>query len=318
METGTLLEVKDERQLRALTGVNEEQLEILVKKFEELREANLAQKYEEAVARGERSRRPGGGRQGVLSRSIDAVMLVLFYLKTYPTFDVLGSRFGLSRTRAHANFYQHLALLEGVLGDLGLMPTRECHTVAEFQQALAGAEVILIDVTERDQQRPSDPDTQKEEYSGKKNRHTLKNTVISNAIKYILYVGRTFPGHHHDYHLMKSEFLPGVAWFNHLEVYVDLGYQGIRKDYPQAEINIPHKRPRKSHKNPTPSLSEEEKRYNQEVSKTRVGIENAIGGMKRYNILVHRFRNRLEGFADSVIAICAGLWNLNCIPLATL
>lgn len=317
MKTETRLKVQDERQLRALTGVNEEQLEIFVKHFEELREANLAQQYEEAGARGERHRRPGGGRTGVLS-SIDAVMLVRFYLKTAPTFAVLGSRFGLSRTRAHANFYQQLALLEGVLRELGLMPTREFHTAAEFQQALAGVEVILIEVTERDQQPPGAPDLQKEEYSGKKKRHTLKNTVISNAIKYILSVGRTFPGRHHDYHLMTSEFPPGVAWFNSLEVDVDLGYQGIRKDYPPAEIKIPHNRPRKSNKNPTPSLTEEEKRYNQEVSTTRVGIENAIGGMKRYNILVHRFRNRLEGFADSVIAIGAGLWNLNCIPLATL
>ncbi len=137
MKTETLLKVQDERQWRALTGVTEEPLEICVKHFDELREANLAQKYEEAVVRGERRRRPGGGRKGVWSRSIEAVMLVLFYLKTDPTFDVLGRRFGLSRSRAHANFYQHLARLEGVLGDLGLMPTREFHTVAEFQPVLA-------------------------------------------------------------------------------------------------------------------------------------------------------------------------------------
>lgn len=117
---------------------------------------------------------------------------------------------------------------------------------------------------------------------------------------------------------MTSEFLPGIAWFNHLEVYVDLGYQGIRKDYQPEEIKIPQKRPRQSNKNPTPSLSEEEKRYTQEVSKTRVGIENTIGGTPRYHIWVPRFRNRREGFADSVIAIGAGLWNLNGIPLATL
>jgi hypothetical protein len=161
------------------------------------------------------------------------------------------------------------------------MPTRECHTVAEFQPALAGAEVILIEVTERDPQRPSDPDTQPEEYRGKPNRQTLKNTVISNTLKSICAGGRTFPGPHHDYHLMKREFLPGVAWFNHLEVYVDWGYQGIRKAYQPAEIKIPPNRPRQSHKNPTPSLSEEEKRYTQEVSKTRVGIEPAIGGTPR-------------------------------------
>ena len=39
-------------------------------------------------------------------------------------------------------------------------------------------------------------------------------------------------------------------------------------------------------------------------------IEHAIGGMKRYNILVHTFRNRIEHFEDDVIGICAGLWNL--------
>ena len=32
--------------------------------------------------------------------------------------------------------------------------------------------------------------------------------------------------------------------------------------------------------------------------------------MKRYNILVHSFRNRKENFEDDVIGVCAGLWNL--------
>ena len=53
MDPGTRLKVPDERQWRALTGVTEEQREIRVKNFDELREANLAQPYEEAVARGD-------------------------------------------------------------------------------------------------------------------------------------------------------------------------------------------------------------------------------------------------------------------------
>jgi hypothetical protein len=32
--------------------------------------------------------------------------------------------------------------------------------------------------------------------------------------------------------------------------------------------------------------------------------------MKRYNILVHSFRNRTEHFEDDAIGVCAGLWNL--------
>ena len=45
------------------------------------------------------------------------------------------------------------------------------------------------------------------------------------------------------------------------------------------------------------------------LSHIRIFIEHAIGGMKRYNILVHAFRNRLENFEDDVIGVCAGLWN---------
>jgi len=41
--------------------------------------------------------------------------------------------------------------------------------------------------------------------------------------------------------------------------------------------------------------------------------EHAIGDMKRYNILVHCFRNRRSNFHDDVIAICAALWNFSLI-----
>ena len=60
-------------------------------------------------------------------------------------------------------------------------------------------------------------------------------------------------------------------------------------------------------------LTDEQKQYNKELSKTRILVENAIGGMKRFNILVHAFRNRKSNFLDDVIVLCAGLWNLNVI-----
>jgi len=31
--------------------------------------------------------------------------------------------------------------------------------------------------------------------------------------------------------------------------------------------------------------------------------------LKRYNILVHVFRNRKVDFEDDAVGICAGLWN---------
>ena len=128
--------------------------------------------------------------------------------------------------------------------------------------------------------------------------------------KFIVFLGRTFSGHHHDYLMLKQEFPPEVDWFTDINVRVDLGYLGIQSDYRGDRIDIPTKKPRKSKQNPNSQLSEEQKAVNTALSRVRIFIEHAIGGMKRYNILVHTFRNRIEHFEDDVIGICAGLWNL--------
>ena len=47
-----------------------------------------------------RQRRAGGGRKGLLVSPEQKLLFLLFYLKTYPTFDVLGATFGLSRSKA--------------------------------------------------------------------------------------------------------------------------------------------------------------------------------------------------------------------------
>src|SRR5207249_10852042 len=80
-------------------------------------------------------------------------------------------------------------------------------------------------------------------------------------------------------------------------------------DYRGERIEIPTKKPRKSQKNPNPQLSDEQKAANTALSQVRIFIEHAIGGMKRYTILVHVFPNRKVEFEDDAVGICAGLWN---------
>jgi len=58
------------------------------------------------------------------------------------------------------------------------------------------------------------------------------------------------------------------------------------------------------------SFSLGQRAVNTALSRVRIFIEHAIGGMKHYNILVHTFRNLIENFEDDVIGVCAGLWNL--------
>ena len=127
--------------------------------------------------------------------------------------------------------------------------------------------------------------------------------------KLILFLGRTFRGHNHDYRMLKQEFPPELDWFTDIHVRPDLGYLGMQSDYRSARIDIPTKKPRKSKKPPNPQLSAEQKAANTALSQVRIFIEHAIGGMKRYNILVQVFRNRKVDFEDDAVGICAGLWN---------
>src|SRR5437899_11583344 len=92
-----------------------------------------------------------------------------------------------------------------------------------------------------------------------KKQHTLKNTVMSLPDKMIVFLGRTFSGHNHDYRMLKQEFPPDLDWFADLNVLVDLGYLGIQSDYRWDQIEVPHKKPRRSQKNPSPQLSETQK-----------------------------------------------------------
>ncbi len=134
---------------------------------------------------------------------------------------------------------------------------------------------------------------------------------MSTVKKVILYLGHTFTGRNHDYSMLKQEFPSEEDWFVDLEVLVDLAYLGMPKAYRSENVRLPHKKPRKSKKNPETSLTDEQKAENRTLSQIRIFVENAIGGIKRYNILVHRFRNHKTGFEDDVIGVCAALWNFS-------
>src|SRR5919109_5276563 len=82
--------------------------------------------------------------------------------------------------------------------------------------------------------------------TAEKKQHTLKNTVMALPDKFIVFLGRTFSGHNHDYSMLKQEFPPELDWFEDIHVRVDLGYQGIQSDYKGDQIDLPTKKPRKS------------------------------------------------------------------------
>jgi DDE superfamily endonuclease len=129
----------------------------------------------------------------------------------------------------------------------------------------------------------------------------------------IIFLGLTTAGAIHDYFLLKEElrwYEEQDTWFDLIELFVDLGYLGIEKDFTIGKIQIPIKKPKKSKNNPNPELTDEQKEHNKTVSKTRVRIEHAIGSMKVFNLMAHIYRNHKQGFEDLSAGICAAIHNL--------
>jgi hypothetical protein len=297
----------DERLFRALTGTSREEFQTLLEVF--TTSYHILREAEYQATKATRHRKPGGGAKGKLPTCEAKLFFVLYYWKNYPTYDVHGNHFHLDRSNACRNVHKLWPVLEHALNHLGMLPARAFPRLEDLQAAFADVSDLFIDATERAVVRSQDKERQQQQFSGKKHRHTVKNTLITTGGRTILFLGYTAVGSQHDYGLFKEEFPPEQPWFSLFKVWVDLGYLGIRKDYDALEIFIPHKTPRASKANPSPSLTAEQKAENRAQSRVRVVVEHAIGGMKRFGILVQAFRNRLPGFVDTVALLGAGLWN---------
>jgi Helix-turn-helix of DDE superfamily endonuclease len=162
------LHMRDERQMKALTGLSQAQFDSLLPVFSDIYQAAQQQTYEEGSQSGTRRRRPGGGSKGKLPTMAEKLQFVLYYYKTYPTFDVLGTQFAMARSRAHENLHKLSPILDDTLVHLKLMPYRELATPEELKAALQGVDRLLIDATERAYHRAQDDAKQREHYSGKK------------------------------------------------------------------------------------------------------------------------------------------------------
>ena len=163
------LQIRDDRQMKGLTGLSQDQLDHLLPFFSTLYETTQQKTYAAGVESGTRRRKPGGGSKGKLPTMAEKLQFVLYYYKTYPTFDVLGTQFAMARSRAHENLHKLSPILYDTLVHLELMPYRELATPEELKAAVQGVDRLLIDATERAYHRSQDAAKQREHYSGKKN-----------------------------------------------------------------------------------------------------------------------------------------------------
>jgi hypothetical protein len=312
--------VKGKYQYRNVFGMDKAQFEKLFVHFREQYMENTIELYEE------RKLSYTTNNNGLMARLkfISEVKLrqylhiIIYYIRQYPSFEVLGWNIGKTKQRAAKIVHGWFKLFIKSLESCKVLPARKLEHLPKVAAYLLGEGVIdeeeldmIIDVTERDINRPKY--NQKEKYSGKNKRHTVKNTVISTVCLIVLFLGKTHDGSTHDFTMLKEDcpkeeatdnqlFINGILW-------ADLGYQGILQLYEGLTIEIPYKRKRKSKNNPNPELTAEEKIYNRNVGSTRVKVENSIGGIKVSRVTSHKFRGRKENWNDDVILAATAIYN---------
>jgi hypothetical protein len=138
---------RDERMTKALFGLDGEKMRKLGEDVERL----WAQKLEKRKGR---KRAVGGGRKGEVPSGMAKAALVLFYLKVYPTFDLLSAISGIDRSGCCRWVHLLMPLLEEALKQKLMLPKRKIRTMAEFREAFPQAKEVIVDGMERPRQRP--------------------------------------------------------------------------------------------------------------------------------------------------------------------
>lgn len=101
----------------------------------------------------------------------------------------------------------------------------------------------------------------------------------------------------HDFRIWKeSQIYIGKK----IELIADKGYQGIKKIHENSRIPIK--------KTKGSSLTEEEKKFNQQLAKERIIVEHVNRKLKIFRILSSRYRNRRRRFGLRLNLI-AGIYN---------
>lgn len=287
--------LKNNRVMKSLTGLTAEEFTLLLVMFTDTLLVNANTKP--------RQRKVGGGRKGSLITTTYKLFFILFYYKVYPTMDVAGLLFNVDRSKICLWVKKLTPILEKCLGYACVLPERRITSVEEFQESF-GNDDVYIDGVERKIQRPQKSKLTKRRYSGKKKTHTRKNIIVSDKKKRIYVVSPSKDGKFHDKKMLDKEHI-GETLPSEAEVFVDKGFQGMEKTS-KSKINMPMKKIKNQ------SLTPEQKENNSIISSIRMGVEHAIGGVKRFGIVADIFRNK-NGFDDIVTRVCAGLWNFHVV-----
>lgn len=257
-----------------LSGVSKKNFEDMINVLEESWETQEKSKHKQ-------------GRPHEIGGLKEHLLLLLIAYRSYLTQEFLGFLlFNVDKS----TICRSLKRIEKIsLDTLGIKKNKELK-----KEEL---EALIVDCTEQSIERPKDKDKQKIYYSGKKKRHTIKMEVIIGEDKKIVSVSDSHEGSKHDLSIRRES-----RQFPEGHMYGDGAYTGYEKEH-KGLFDFPYK------KSKNRELDDEEKEYNQGISRFRVRIEHIFGQMKIFKCLSERYRYPLASYGDK-FNILAGINNM--------
>ena len=164
--------ISDERQLKSLIWLKKEEFYFLSSLFWEIEIEIKEEEYQKRLKNNNwKSVRVGSNSGNTkIKTSEDKLFLILYYLKTYPTFDVLGFHFWINRWTACKNIHKILPILQRLLEKMSISPKRKLKTLEDLKNAFEWDILdLIIDWTERKYFRHKKNSEQEKNYSWKKN-----------------------------------------------------------------------------------------------------------------------------------------------------
>ena len=292
--------------LHRLTGLTNPEFERLLDKFSSHYSIMILRPR---ITASDRKRKPGAGQKGALPEIADKLLFILSYVRIYPLLIIQGVLFGMAESKACKWTGILLPVLDMALESAHVRPKRARgrsleEVIAEFPELVELG--ILTDGVERPVRRPKNKDDQKDQYSGKKKRHTKKNVTITHPkSQYILAVSEEHPGRDHDKKIIDQEEL---RCHSPIPIGVDSGFVGLTIGL--AKVRLPVKRKRKQQGEPKDVLTDEQKTYNHALASARVAVEHSNAGFKRNRSVQDILRNTREGMSDQLMMVATGLHNL--------
>eukprot|EP01156_Anaeramoeba_ignava_P018017 Anaeramoba_ignava/a90613_22.p1 GENE.a90613_22~~a90613_22.p1 ORF type:complete len:326 (-),score=64.94 a90613_22:312-1289(-) len=240
-----------------------------------------------------------GARRTTLSDET-TLLMTLVWLKHYPSWNRLGSDFGISQTWARDLVTDTLQRIEPILVQdqirwIGKAEQEaQGSSFAEFPNVLG-----IVDVTCQRCQRPKDRFEQKKYFSGKHKCHVIKSQTINSCSGLCMSFFTGVEGSIHDLRIF--EISGESAMFQSYSIMADKGYIGIQHS---TQAEIPFKKPRGG------NLDLESEFYNATIARTRIVIEHYYARMKNFwGSMNQVWRGERVNLYSTTFGICAALTN---------